>query len=163
MDECDEDEASPGFLDEDERPDRREDEPDADGCGCSGGGCRVLISLAGGASAAAPSAMARLPLLRSRTDSCSRTGTGSTSGSAREGAETVALMSCSRRRRSTMSETSPISGELDEMRTWLSASAEGADGSGGPAVVASPPPRPETARDDGASGCPVVEVVFTEL
>ena len=166
MEDGDEDDAIPGVLDE-ERPDRRDDEADADGCGGCSGGCRVLISLArAGGVAAALSAVAlppRLPLLRSRTDSCSKTGTGSISGSAREGAETVALMSCSRRLRSTMSDTSPISGELEEMRTWLSASAEGTDGSGAPAVVASPA-RPETALDDGgARGCPVVEVVFTEL
>ena len=165
MEDGDEDDAIPGVLDE-ERPDRRDDDADADGCGGCSGGCRVLISLArAGGVAAALSAVAlpRLPLLRSRTDSCSKTGTGSISGSAREGAETVALMSCSRRLRSTMSDTSPISGELEEMRTWLSASAEGTDGSGAPAVVASPA-RPETALDDGgARGCPVVEVVFTEL
>ena len=165
--EDDEDDGIPPRVREEERPDdRRDDDAGADaGCGCSGGGCRVRISLArAGGAEVASSAIARLPLLRSRTDSCSRTGTGSTSGSAREGAETVALMSCSRRRRSTMSETRPISGELDEMRTWLSASAEGTDGSGTLAVVASPPARPVTALDDGgARGCPVVEVVFTEL
>ena len=61
-----------------------------------------------------------------------------------------------------MSDTRPISGDLEEMRTWLSASAEGTDGSVALAVVASPT-RPETALDGGARGCPVVEVVFTEL
>ena len=63
-----------------------------------------------------------------------------------------------------MSDTRPISGELEEMRTWLSARAEGTDGSVVAPEVVESPVRPEAALDgDGARGCPAVEVVFTEL
>ena len=52
-----------------------------------------------------------------------------------------------------------MSGDIDEMRTWLSDEAEGTDW---------PPPAPVSADRpgtalDAARGCPVVEVVFTEL
>ena len=120
---------------------------------------RARAGTAAAAYSVAALLLLRLPLLRSRTDSCSSTGTGSTSGSAREGAESVALVSCSLRLRSIMSETRPMSGDIDEMRTWLSDEAEGTDW---------PPPAPVSADRpgtalDAARGCPVVEVVFTEL
>ena len=50
-----------------------------------------------------------------------------------------------------MSDTRPISGELEEMRTWLSARAEGTEGSVvAPEVVASPA-RPEADLDGGGA------------
>ena len=123
-----------------------------------------LVRARAGTAAAAYSvaALLRLPLLRSRTDSCSSTGTGSTSGSAREGAESVALVSCSLRLLSIMSETRPMSGDIDEIRTWLSDEAEGTGWPPPPIAAPVSADRPGTALD-GARGCPVVEVVFTEL